>query len=132
MRRVIVAILFFGLSVCFTGARLLAQKEVFIKQVEFKIDHISDISYENEYFMTLNMNKGSVYRFKITNHRDNYAGEAVIELLDADNLVLTNIFSDKYFTVVNFKCNKSGFYDLLVKFRNKKLGNSVIDIMLVQ
>ena len=132
MRRILVVFLFFGISFCFGGSRIWAQKEIFIKQVEFKIDHISDISYENEYFMTMNMNKGSIYRFKITNHRDNYAGEAVIELLDADNLVLTNILGDKYFTVVNFKCNKSGFYDLLVKFRDKKLGNSIIDIMLVQ
>ena len=30
-----------------------AQKEIFIKQVDFKLDHVSDIDYENEYFVTL-------------------------------------------------------------------------------
>ncbi|MBN1598269.1 MAG: hypothetical protein JW894_08240 [Bacteroidales bacterium] len=109
-----------------------AQKEIFIKQVEFKLDRISDIDYENEYFMTIKLNKGSKYIFRVTNHIDSYVGEAVIELLDADNLILTNVYTEKYYTNINFICNKTGFYDLLIKFRDNKLGNSVIDILMVQ
>jgi len=52
--------------------------------------------------------------------------------MDADNLILTNLFQDKYFEKTSFVCNKTGFYDLLVRFRDNKLGNSVIDILLVQ
>ena len=126
--RNILIILFF--ASCFL--KVNAQKEIFIKQIEFKLDVISDIDYENEYFVTLKFNKGSKYNFKITNHQDGYVGEAVIELLDADNLILTNIYGDKYFPVVSFQCNKTGFYDLLVKFRDNKIGNSVIDVILVQ
>lgn len=111
---------------------LSAQKEIFIKQVEFKLDEISDIDYENEYFMTLKLNKGSKYVFRIANHIDDYVGEAVIELMDADILILTNLYQDKYFDKTSFVCNKTGFYDLLVRFRDNKLGNSVIDILLVQ
>jgi hypothetical protein len=109
-----------------------AQKEIFIKQIEFKLDKVSDIDYENEYFMTLKLNKGSTYKFKITNHRENFAGKAIMELLDADNLILTNQLSDKYFETISFVCNKTAFYDILVKYKDKKPGNSVIDISLLQ
>ncbi|MGD2035496.1 MAG: hypothetical protein PVF73_10600 [Bacteroidales bacterium] len=109
-----------------------AQKEIFIKQIEFRLDEVSDIDYENEYFVTLKMNKGSKYVFRIANHIDDFTGEAVVELMDADNLILTNLFQDKYFENTSFVCNKTGFYDLLVRFRDNKTGNSVIDILLVQ
>jgi hypothetical protein len=111
---------------------VLAQKEIFIKQIEFQLDKISDIDYENEYFMTMKLNKGSKYVFRIINHRDNYVGEAVLELMDADNLIMTNLLEEKYFQTVSFQCNKTGFYDVLVKFRDKKSGNSIIDILMVQ
>jgi hypothetical protein len=108
------------------------QKEIFLKQIEFKLDKISDIDYENEYFMTIKLNKGTKYIFKITNHRENYIGEAVLELMDANNLIMTNVLEDKYFQVVSFQCNKTGFYDVLVNFKDKKLGNSIIDILMLQ
>ena len=115
-----------------TAANLQAQKEIFIKQIEFKLDQISDIDYENEYFVTLKFNKGTKYIFKITNHIDDYVGEAVVELMDADNLILTNTLGEKYFENVSFVCNKTGFYDLLVKFKDNKLGFSVVDVIMVQ
>ena len=52
--------------------------------------------------------------------------------MDADNLVLTNVLGDKYFKNITFACNKTGFYDLLVKFRDNKLGNSVVDVLMLQ
>ena len=111
---------------------LSQQKEIFIKQLEFKLDRLSDQDYENEYFMTLKLNKGTTYKFRITNHRDNLPGLAVFELLDADNLILTNSINDKYFETFNFVCNKTAFYDILIKFKDKKTGYSVVDIMMLQ
>ncbi len=127
IRLIVIACLLFG-----NALNLLAQKEIFIKQIEFKLDAISDIDYENEYFVTIKMNKGSKYVFRVVNHIDDYIGEAVVELMDADNLLLTNLYQDKYYENTSFVCNKTGFYDLLVRFRDNKLGNSVIDILLVQ
>lgn len=124
---VLFIICLFGLS-----GKTLGQKEIFIKQIEFKLDQISDIDYENEYFVTLKLNKGTKYIFRITNHLDDYIGEAVLELMDADLLIVTNITQDKYYENVSFICNKTGFYDLLVKFRDNLLGNSVIDVIMVQ
>lgn len=114
------------------GVTIAQQKEVFIKQLEFKLDKISDKDYENEYFVTLKFNKGTSYKFKITNHRDNYAGKAVFELLDADNLVLTNTMGEKYFETLGFVCNKTAFYDILIRFKDQKPGNSVVDILMLQ
>jgi len=122
-----ITFLFFG-----SGITLAQQKEIFIKQIEFKLDNVSAEEYKNEYFMTIKLNKGTSYKFKITNHRDNYAGKAVIELLDADNLVLTNSIGDKYFESVGFVCNKTAFYDILIKYKDKKPGNSVVDIVMAQ
>ncbi len=112
--------------------KAFAQKEIFIKQIEFKLDKISSNAFENEYFMTIKLNKGTTYKFKITNHRDNYAGKAVLQLLDADNLILTNVLNDKYFETLSFVCNKTAFYDILVRYQDNKPGNSVIDILMIQ
>ena len=108
------------------------QKEIFIKQLEFKLDHISEKEYENEYSMTIKLNKGTSYKFKVTNHRDNYAGKAVLELLDTENLVFTNAVNDKYFETFNFVCNKTAFYDILIHYMDKKPGYSVVDIVMLQ
>jgi hypothetical protein len=127
LRLLLVLLCFFSVSPV-----IHAQKEIFIKQIDFRLDRISDIDYENEYFVTLKFNKGTKYIFRITNYIDKYVGQAVIELMDADNLVLTNIYEEKYFENTSFVCNKTGFYDLLVKFKDNKFGNSVVDVMMVQ
>lgn len=114
------------------SGHIKAQKEIFIKLIEFRLDNISERDYENEYFMTIKFNKGSTYKIKVTNHLENYAGEAVFELLDADKLVLTNLVGEKYYEVFSFVCNKTGFYDILIRYKDNKPGNSVIDIKLLQ
>lgn len=129
MRKILILVIFLALGY----SRIVAQqKEVFVKQIEFKLDRVSPKDYENEYFLTLKLNKGTTYKFKITNHRENYAGEAVIELMDADMMILTNSINDKYYETVNFMCNKTAFYDILIKYKDKKPGNSVIDILMIQ
>lgn len=111
---------------------LFAQENVFLKQVEFKLDFISENEYENEYFLTLKFTKGVKYTFKVNNHIEDYAGEAVVNLLDGDNLVMTNSISGKYYEQFAFMCNKTGFYDILIRFKDKKLGHSTLDIYMTQ
>lgn len=129
MRQILICL--FLLSFTFSSSNA-QQKEIFLKQIEFKLANVSDKDFENEYFMTIKLNKGTSYKFKITNHRDNYAGKAVFELLDADNLILTNSVGDKYFETFGFVCNKTAFYDILIKYKDKKPGNSVVDISILQ
>lgn len=125
-------ILVFIAFILIPGSLFSQQKEIFIKQIGFKLSTVSAKDYENEYFMTIKLNKGTSYKFKITNHLENFAGKAVIELLDADNMVLTNSIGEKYFETIGFVCNKTAFYDILVKYKDKKPGNSVIDIVMLQ
>jgi hypothetical protein len=124
---------FIALLLILTGIPAFPQqKEILVKQLEFKLDHVSVNDNENEYFMTIKLNKGTAYKFKITNHRENYAGKAVFELLDAENMILTNTFNDKYFDTFNFVCNKTGFYDILIKYQDRKPGFSMVDITMLQ
>ena len=117
----------------FSGLKAYSQKEIFIKRIEFKLDVISDIEYENEQFITMKFNKGAKYVFRIQNHLQDYKGEAVMQLLDADQLVMTNLLpGDKYIPALGFQCNKTGFYDILITFKDNHLGNSIIDILMVQ
>lgn len=113
---------------------ILAQsnKEVFVDQFAFKLERLSENAYENEYFVTLKLNKGTSYKFKITNNQDNLPGMAVIELLDSNELILTNVLNEKYFEDVNFVCNKTGFYDILIKYQDEKPGHSILDIFMLQ
>jgi hypothetical protein len=120
------------LSSFYGSASAYGQKEIFIKQIEFKLVNVSDVDYENEYFLTMKLNKGSTYKFKIINHRDNFAGDAIMELMDANTLILTNQINEKYFENLSFVCNKTAFYDILVRFKDKRPGNSLIDILLLQ
>jgi hypothetical protein len=126
-RLLLITIFFLGLI-----HKASAQKEIFIKQIEFKLDVVSDIDYENEYFLTLKLNKGSNYVFRINNHKDTYVGEAIVELMDADNLIMTNVLGEKYFSAVTFQCNKTGFYDVLIKFKDNKLGYTFVDVLMLQ
>jgi len=114
------------------SSKCYAQKEIFIKQIDFELEIVSDIDYENEYFMTLKLNKGSKYYFTITNGVNDAQGEAIFELLDADNLILTNSLGDKYFDKISFECNKTSFYDVLVRFKDNQLGHCQVDVSLIQ
>ena len=133
MQQRVLKITFISLFLVFSGLKASAQKEIFIKRIEFKLDVISDIEYENEQFITIKFNKGVKYVFRIQNHIDEYKGEAVMQLLDADQLIMTNLLGDdKYIPAMGFQCNKTGFYDILITFKDNRLGNSIIDILMVE
>lgn len=125
-------LIFLGLGTVLLPSKAFGQKEIFLKQIEFELTRVSDIDYENEYFLTLKLTKGTKYVFSITNGINDKPGDALIELLDADNLVLTNVLGDKYYPVINFQCNKTGFYDVLVRFKDNQLGHCQVDVTMIQ
>jgi hypothetical protein len=130
--RPLLLLLVFTISFTLTGKLAAQQKEIFIKQLEFKLVQVSPKPEENEYFLTLKLTKGTAYKFKIINHRENFAGKAVLEMTEEDKLVLTNVLNDKYFESFSFICNKTGFYDILIRYQDRKPGFSNIDISMVQ
>ena len=113
-------------------ADAFSQKEVFLRKIDFELEKISPNSVENEYYMTLEFNKGSKYKFKVLNHINGKVGLATLELHDGDKIVGVNSMGDKYFDQMMFQCSKTGFYDLLIRFKDHQLGCSTINVYLVQ
>ena len=109
-----------------------AQKDIFIKEFQFELKKLSSNQYENEYFLTITLNKNSLYKFTVLNHIGDFPGEAVVEILENDKVVATNYVNGKYYEKFMFKCTKTGFYDILIHYESNKLGSSLIKLFLVQ
>jgi hypothetical protein len=131
MKKLIYSILF-SLSLFFFAFNVHAQKEIFIKEFQFELKKISDNQYENEYFLTITLNKNSLYKFTVLNHIGDFPGIAVVQILENDKMVATNKMGDKYYEKFMFKCTKTGFYDILIHFEDNKKGSSLIKLFLVQ
>ena len=118
-------------SVLLLSKNTFAQKDIFIKEFQFELKKISANQYENEYFLTITLNKNSLYKFTVLNHIGDFPGKAIVEILDNDRVVATNFINDKYYSKFMFKCTKTGFYDLLIHFEDNKKGSSLIKLFLV-
>ncbi len=110
----------------------LAQKDIFIKEFQFELKKLSANQYENEYFLTITLNKNSLYKFTVLNHIGDFPGVAVVQILENDKVVATNYVNGKYYEKFMFKCTKTGFYDILIHYQDNKLGSSLIKLFLVQ
>jgi hypothetical protein len=128
----IIPILLFTVSFCFLAVDGFAQKEIFIKEFHFELKKISDNQYENEYFLTITLNKNSLYKFTVLNHIGDFPGIAVVQILENNKVVATNKVGEKYYEKFMFKCTKTGFYDILIHFEDNKKGSSLIKLFLVQ
>jgi len=120
------------LLLCLVNLTSIAQKDIFIKEFQFELKKLSANQYENEYFLTITLNKNSLYKFTVLNHIGDFPGVAVVEILDNDKTVATNYVNGKYYEKFMFKCTKTGFYDILIHFEDNKLGSSLIKLYLVQ
>ncbi len=119
-------------SLLLVSTSSFAQKDIFIKEFQFELKKLSANQYENEYFLTITLNKNSLYKFTVLNHIGDFPGEAVVEILENDKVVATNYVNGKYYEKFMFKCTKTGFYDILIHYENNKLGSSLIKLFLVQ
>ncbi len=120
------------LLLCLVNFTSVAQKDIFIKEFQFELKKLSANQYENEYFLTITLNKNSLYKFTVLNHIGDFPGKAVVEILDNDKTVAANSVNGKYYSKFMFKCTKTGFYDILIHFEDNKLGSSLIKLYLVQ
>lgn len=124
--------LLFLLALQCIAIKTYSQKDIFIKEYQFELKKISANQYENEYFVTITLNKNSLYKFTVLNHIGDFPGKAVVQILDGSQVVATNAMGDKYFEKFMFKCTKTGFYDILIHFDDNKSGSSLIKQFLVQ
>jgi len=109
-----------------------AQNEIFLRKIEFELTKISKNSKDNEFFLTLQFNKGTKYRFNILNQVNGKGGDAVVGLRDGEKLIGTNLAGEKYFGQFLFQCNKTGFYNVIIHFRNQVIGSSIIDLSMLK
>ncbi len=130
MKKLFVLILTVGLMSI--GNNAFAQKDIFIKEFQFQLKKISANQYENEYFITITLNKNSLYKFTVLNHIGDFPGNAVVEILENDKVVATNEINGGYYEKFMFKCTKTGFYDILIHFKDNRTGSSLIKLFLVQ
>jgi len=131
MKKIVIAILLLIVTTTIS-TKSFAQKEIFIKEFQFELKKLSDNQYENEYFVTITLNKNSLYKFTVLNHVGDYPGDAVVQILENEEVIATNKIGEKYYTTFMFKCNKTGFYDILIHFDDNKLGSSLIKLFLVK
>ncbi|MGM0408516.1 MAG: hypothetical protein ACQERU_11070, partial [Bacteroidota bacterium] len=104
----VIFLLFISFILHLFTSEALAQKEIFIKEFHFELKKISDNQYENEYFLTLTLNKNSLYKFTVLNHIGDFPGVAIVEILENDKVVATNYLNGKYYEKFMFKCTKTG------------------------
>jgi hypothetical protein len=130
--RKLLFLFFIVISVLLIPKVSFSQKDIFIKEFQFELKKISDNQYENEYFLTITLNKNSLYKFTVLNHIGDFPGNAIIEILENDKAVAKNSVGDNYYEKFLFKCTKTGFYDILIHFDGNKKGSSLIKLFLVQ
>lgn len=113
---------------------LQAQNEVFLRKIDFDLPKVSPNPLENEFSLTLQLNKGTKYKFVVTNHVNGTIGDAIVEINDSETskMQVTNVFQDKYFEQFMFICNKTTFYDILMKFKDNKAGTSEVNVFMIQ
>jgi len=124
--------LFIIVLLLFVYTSSFAQKDIFIKEFQFELKKKSANQYENEYFLTITLNKNSLYKFTVLNHIGDFPGVAVVQILENDRVVASNYVNGKYYEKFMFKCTKTGFYDILINFEDNQLGSSLIKLFLVQ
>ncbi|HDR89643.1 MAG TPA: hypothetical protein ENN63_08485 [Bacteroidetes bacterium] len=70
------------------------------------------------------LSKNIVYRFTICSS-DQLEGEAILQLWDDRRMLVTNHVSGKVYSSIEFHCQKTGRYHVLISFKEGKAGEAV-------
>lgn len=72
------------------------------------------------------LRKNVTYRFSICN-MEKSEGEAVLRLYDETTLLASTYYPDtgKEYKSINFSCQKSGIYNILINFKDGKQGEAI-------
>jgi len=75
---------------------------------------------------SLALRKNVIYRFSICS-MDQSEGEAVLRLYDQAKMILSTYYpsTGKEYSAINFKCNKSGIYTVVISFKEGKPGEAI-------
>lgn len=83
--------------------------------------------------LSLVLSKNVKYRLTICNSRD-YEGEAILDLFDNNRLLISTyvVATGKDYPSIDFKCQKTGVYHLVVRFKEGKEGLAVAMLSYVE
>ncbi len=98
----------------------------YLKDFVVKLEATGPGERPNTYRQTLALRKNITYRFSICN-MDNSDGEAVLRVYDNANLILSSWYpsTGKEYRVINFECKKSGYYTIVINFKEGKAGEAI-------
>lgn len=98
----------------------------YLKDFVVKLQGVSPHMRQPVYRQSLALRKNVTYRFSICN-LDNSEGEAILRVYDGANLILSSYYPDtnKIFNLVNFTCQKSGIYTIMISFKEGKPGEAI-------
>jgi hypothetical protein len=99
---------------------------IYLKDFVVKLDAALPNQKPPVYRSALALRKGVIYRFSICNG-DFSEGEAVLRLYDDSNLLLSTYYpeSGKEYKSINFLCQKSSAYTVIISFKDGKKGYAV-------
>ena len=102
---------------------MIAREATYLKDFKVKLD-AGDPAPSARYSLVLS--KNVKYRMTICNSRD-YDGQSILELFDNNRLLASTyvVATGKDYPFFDFKCQKTGVYHLIVKFKDGKEGLSV-------
>ncbi len=98
----------------------------YLKDFVVKLDGIKPNERPPVFRSTLVLRKNVIYRFSLCN-LESSAGEAVLRLYDESNLLASTYYPDKgkEYKSINFSCQKSGVYTVMISFKEGKPGEAI-------
>lgn len=109
-----------------TCAKSAGSDATYLKDFIVKLDGIRPNERPPVFRSTLVLRKNVVYRFSLCN-LDNSSGEAVLRLYDETNLLASTFYPEtgKEYKSINFTCQKSGVYTIMISFKEGKPGEAI-------
>jgi len=125
----------FSLNICFAqGSEEDIQKcamsagndVTYLKDFVVNLDAAPPNQKPPIYRASLALRKGVIYRFSICNG-DYSDGEAVLRLYDEASLLLSTYYPETgmEYKSINFSCQKSAAYTIVISFKEGKKGNAI-------
>lgn len=107
-------------------AMSIGSDATYLRDFVVKLDAAGPDKRPPVYRQSLALRKGVVYRFSVCNLPGS-EGSAVLRLYDEANLILSTFYPEtgKEYNPVNFQCNKTGAYTIVISFREGKPGHAV-------
>ena len=98
----------------------------YLKDFVVKLDGIRPDERPPVFRATLVLRKNVSYRFSLCN-LDTSEGEAIIRLYDEANMLASTYYPEtgKEYKSINFSCQKSGVYTIMISFKDGKAGEAI-------